>query len=593
MYFKIATSKGNKYLQLVESYRNESGQPRQRLIATIGNISKSSEQEVLRLCQSFLRALGVDHIAWLDDLIPEQSYDYGDVLPVIVLWQKLHLEAIIQQCLSKRVKIDVAKATLIMVANKFVDPPRKLGAWQWYERSVFKFAQEFKHLPAQDKGLLHTLYRSLDYLSDSKVAIEQELYYRLQSYGLDTELVLYDLTSSYVEGDEAELASPGYSRDQRPDRPQIVLGIVTSKQGLPFAHYVFAGNTGDNSTVREVIEDLKVRFGIKHCVLVGDRGLVWRINLDTIRGQEYDYIMGLRRHHSRLVRQLLPFMQHQPTAEVLEIKREQLADDKLSQQLSPQTRLIIGYNEVVRDQVRMHRHQRLQALAELLATLPQEGSLEVVSASNTKVLHYLRQQHLKRYFSVTMAPVEDGAGFRLVVERKQEVLDQEALIDGHYFIQTEVTDQKLTASEVLAAYKSLQKVEHIFRVLKNNIEIRPMYMRTEEHIRGHVMICFLTYLIECLLEQLLKETLADRSLAPLKIELNRVKLVPVKWCNSINSQEKMLYFVTAGNKEVQQFYSALKIKNYRHPERLYFSQQEDGSGNFFNQLSLFPLFSVS
>jgi len=122
MYFKIAKSKGNSYLQLVESYRNEEGKPRQRLIANLCNISKCSEQQVLKLCQSFLRALSVEQIVFLDDLTPRESYDYGDVLPVVAVWQQLRLSEIINRCISNRVKIDVAKATLIMVANKFVDP---------------------------------------------------------------------------------------------------------------------------------------------------------------------------------------------------------------------------------------------------------------------------------------------------------------------------------------------------------------------------------------------------------------------------------------------------------------------------------------
>ena len=191
MYFKIANSKGNKYLQLVESYRNELGKPRQRLIANLCNISKRSDEEILKLCQSFLRALGVEKIVFLDDLTAEESYDYGDVLPVVAVWQQLKLGKIIDRCVSKRVKIDTDKASLIMVTNKFVDPQSKFGAWLWYDRSVFKFSQEFEHLPPKDKGLLHTLYRTLDYLADSKQTIEKELYYELQCYGLDAELVLY------------------------------------------------------------------------------------------------------------------------------------------------------------------------------------------------------------------------------------------------------------------------------------------------------------------------------------------------------------------------------------------------------------------
>ena len=123
-------------------------------------------------------------------------------------------------------------ATLIMVVNKFVDHQSKLGARRWYDRSVFRFAREFEHLKPTGKRLLHTIYRSLDYLTRNKEAIEETLYYHLQCYGLGTDLVLYDVASSYFEGEHAELAAYGYSRDHRPYRAQIVIGVLPSKQGI-------------------------------------------------------------------------------------------------------------------------------------------------------------------------------------------------------------------------------------------------------------------------------------------------------------------------------------------------------------------------
>lgn len=592
MYFKISNSKGNKYLQLVESYRNAQGKPRQRLVANLCNVSNRSDEEILKLCESFLRALGVEKIAFLEDLTPEASYDYGDVLPVIALWQKLKLEPIIEQCLSERVQIDVAKATLIMVANKFVDPQSKLGAWLWYDRSVFSFAQEFEHLPAKSKGLLQSLYRSLDYLTDCKIDLEKQLYYQLQCYGMDTELVLYDITSSYFEGDEAELAEYGYSRDHRRDRPQIVIGVVTSKEGIPFAHYVFKGNTADKNTVREVLADIKKRFGITHCIFVGDRGMVSRINLDTIKGHEYDYIMGIRRHNSRLVRQLLPFIQKNPKQNVLEIKPEQLVDEKLKQEFSAQTRFVIGFNEAVRDQVRQNRANKFHDFEAFVCELAVEDVLEKVSNSKTKIISYLKSKKIRRFFDVSIEETDTSGRYRLVVAPKPKIIEQEKLIDGHFFIQTEVNAQELDSDEVVMAYKSLQKVERIFRVLKNNIELRPIYVRKAKRIRGHVFICFLTYLIECLLERTLSECLPGWSLEQMKRELARIKLIPVKLSNRILRNERKLYFVSGGGNDIQKFYCALNIINFRHPQKLHFKKGKC-TGNFSNQLSLFPIFSMN
>ena len=592
MYFKIASSKDNKYLQLVESYRNEEGKPRQRLLANLCNISKCSDEEILKLCQSFLKTLGVDKIVFLDDLAAQESYDYGDVLPVVAIWQQLRLGEILDHCVSNRVKIDVAKAALIMVANKFVDPQSKLGAWLWYDRSVFKFSEEFKHLPAKDKGLLQSLYRTLDYLTDSKNEIEKELYFQLQCYGLETELVLYDITSSYFEGEDAEIGAYGYSRDHRPDRPQIVIGVVTSKEGIPFAHYVFEGNKVDKTTVKEVVDDLKERFGITHCIFVGDRGMVTRINLETIKDHEYDYIMGIRRHNSRIVRELLPFIKEKPTDEILEIRQEQLKDKKLLKNFTTKTRFVIGFNEFVQQKVRKTRESKFSQFKAFLEELAVEGELDVVSKNMSKINAYLKQKKLKRYYCVSLQQKDDSDQFCLVLDEKSDIIEEEKLIDGHFFIQTEVKEQTLTGKEVISSYKSLQKVERIFKVLKNNIELRPIYVRKDRRIKGHVFICFLTYLIECILERTLNEHLSEYTLERMKTELARIKLVPVKLSNRITSKKNMLYFITGGNNDIQKFYSALKIINFRHPENLYFKNNRECTGNFSDQLSLFPIFSI-
>ena len=592
MYFKIASSKDNKYLQLVESYRNEEGKPRQRLLANLCNISKYSDEEILKLCQSFLKTLGVDKIVFLDDLAAQESYDYGDVLPVVAIWQQLRLGEILDHCVSNRVKIDVAKAALIMVANKFVDPQSKLGAWLWYDRSVFKFSEEFKHLPAKDKGLLQSLYRTLDYLTDSKNEIEKELYFQLQCYGLETELVLYDITSSYFEGEDAEIGAYGYSRDHRPDRPQIVIGVVTSKEGIPFAHYVFEGNKVDKTTVKEVVDDLKERFGITHCIFVGDRGMVTRINLETIKDHEYDYIMGIRRHNSRIVRELLPFIKEKPTDEILEIRQEQLKDKKLIKNFTTKTRFVIGFNEFVQQKVRKTRESKFSQFKAFLEELAVEGELDVVSKNMSKINAYLKQKKLKRYYCVSLQQKDDSDQFCLVLDEKSDIIEEEKLIDGHFFIQTEVKEQTLTGKEVISSYKSLQKVERIFKVLKNNIELRPIYVRKDRRIKGHVFICFLTYLIECILERTLNEHLSEYTLERMKTELARIKLVPVKLSNRITSKKNMLYFITGGNNDIQKFYSALKIINFRHPENLYFKNNRECTGNFSDQLSLFPIFST-
>jgi len=613
MFFRRVNSKGNQYLQLVESYRNERGIPSHRVRANLGNISVMSDTEIDKLCESFLRTLGTERVAFLEDLDPEQALDYGDVLPVLAIWHKLHLNQIIRRTLSPRIKIDVAKVAQVLTVNKFVDPQSKLGAYRWYDRSLFARLAEFANFPQAGKERLHTFYRTLDYLALHKTAIERELYYELKAYGVANELVLYDITSSYFEGSQAELGHHGYSRDHRPDLLQIVIGLVVSGSGIPFAHHVFDGNTTDKTTVKKVIADLEQRFGIRYCIFVGDRGMFSRVNIEDIRGHEYDYIMGINKHHSKIVPALLPMLKVQHDAEIIEVRAKELMDEDMKSLYTENTRFVVGYNPVIAQAMHLHREQRIQQFEAFLKTLSLSGSAKEMAEIKTKLQNQLSQAALKRYFALELLPPTQEQGpHYLRVHKNMNFLEDEKFLDGRFFIQTEVKTEKLSAVQVVASYKSLQKVERVFRVIKNNIDLRPIYVRKANRIRGHVFICFLAYLCECLLEKTLKEVLsipesettsqmttADDnrieaqhkwSMKKIKEQLHAIKLIPIKISNRITANLKQWYLVTRIDPDIQRLYSALEIHNARRPEHLYFGRKKDGSNNFSDQLVLTALF---
>jgi transposase len=613
MFFRRVSSKGNHYLQLVESFRNERGNPTHRVRANLGNISAMSNGEIDKLCQSFLRTLGSERLAFLEDLDPEQALDYGDVLPVLALWNKLHLNQIIRRALSPKVKIDVAKVALVLTANKVVDPQSKLGAYRWYDRSLFARLAQFAHFPKAGKERLHIFYRTLDYLALRKAAIERELYYQLKAYGVANELVLYDITSSYFEGSQAEMGRHGYSRDHRPDLRQIVIGLVVSGSGIPFAHHVFDGNTSDKTTVKKVIDDLERRFGIRYCIFVGDRGMFSRVSVKDIRGHEYDYIMGINKHHSKIVQALLPLIKAQPQAEAMEVRTSELVDKKLKSLYTENTRFIVGYNPLIAQAVGSHREQQLQEFEAFLKTLSLSGSAKEMAEFKTKIQNHLSQAALKRYFALELlSPTHEQEPYQLRVHKKTTVLEDEKFLDGRFFMQTEVKTEKLDAMQVVAFYKSLQKVERVFRVMKNSIDLRPIYVRKANRIRGHVFICFLAYLCECLLEKTLKEVLLipqsettaqmttaednrveaqqKWSLKKVKEQLHVIKLIPIKISNRITANLKHWYLVTSIDPDIQRLYSALEIHNARRPEQLHFGRKNNSSNNFSDQLALTALF---
>ena len=591
MFFRVTRSKGNSYLQALHSYRDEKGVPRHKVIASIANVTKCSDEEINRLIHSFLRALKVDSFVHKDQLEAGQAYDYGDVLPVVALWEKLSLSEIIAASVSERVSIDVAKAALVLVANKVVDPESKLGAYRWFGHSVFAKASAFQDdFPGQGELLLHTLYRSLDYLSRAQRAIENKLYWHLESYGSGSQLVFYDVTSSYFEGSEAELAAYGYSRDHRPDRPQVVIGLLTNAEGIPFAHYVFEGNRIDKATVPGVLKDLKQRFGLQRCVFVGDRGMVSNVNLEKIRHYGFDYIVGLRRRQSRLIKALLPLVAEEPEAELLEFRADEALPSEVRSVFEPGTRIIVALNREVQRATREHREARLAEFERFLQNRPLEGDLKTVSATQKAVLEFLGTKHLKRFFDPELQ-AENGH-YRLVIKRRDDRLREEELLDGRFFLQTEVAGNDLQAEKVVDAYKGLQQVERAFRVLKDTIELRPIYVRKASRIRGHIMVCFLAYLMETLLDRLVREINPEMSWQLLKTELARVKLVPIRWSGISSKKKHEILVATSFSATARELYKRLGIRNARNPESLGLVGPKR-SYNSSKQLSLFPEFSIT
>ena len=253
--FRTSTSNDNTYLQFVTSYRNEKGQPATRVLAGLGNITKMSEEQIERFTASYIRATGMEKRFGRVDFEAGKGYHYGSILPVIALWHQLGLEQIIDYAVSAKVAISVSRIALIQTANRFSEPGSKLACFRWYYRSLFSQMKNFVNFPEDEDEELHTYYRALDYLCEAKEDIEKQLYYRLLGYGLDNSLILYDITSTYFEGEQAEIGKQGFSRDRRGDLDQIVVGLVMSRDGIPIAHHVFEGNRLDKTKRGRAIND--------------------------------------------------------------------------------------------------------------------------------------------------------------------------------------------------------------------------------------------------------------------------------------------------------------------------------------------------
>lgn len=596
-YFRQSTSKSNTYLQLVESYRNQKGQSTKRVLAGIGNITKMSEEKIERLTLSFIRAAGMEKKFQKYDFEVGKGYHYGTLLPAIAIWHQLGMEEIINKCVPKKVAIPVSRIALIQTANRFSDPGSKLACFRWYYLSLFSQMKNFVNFPADEDERLHTFYRALDYLCRAKKQIERELYYRLLEYGIDNSLILYDITSTYFEGTHAQLGKKGYSRDKRSDLEQIVVGIVMSRDGIPIAHHVFEGNRLDKTTVKEVVDDLKARFRIESAIFVGDRGMITFKNIESIKENHYEYILGLQRRNRKVIEHLLGKVMEDPDEPIQEFGYAELSVD-LQKSYPEDIRFVVCYNEEVAQATRKTRDRNRTLFQELRSKVEQVGDLKAIKKSNDRLKLFLSQKHMTRFYQVDIEKEEQGGDvYRLKVEEKKDIIQREEYLDGRYFLQTEVS-KEIEKEEIDTSYKSLQVVERAFRMAKHEIDIRPIYVQKETRIRGHVMISYFALLIERLIDKKLKDVFPDAygeegkwvrkvkrngeeplTMMTLYEELDTVRLIPLKLKYGDNEKGENTYICTKIENNVKKFLSALGVKNAMNPVKLSFRRNKNRTDN--------------
>jgi len=631
--FRTTTTGRNIYLQYVKSYRNKKGQPATKVLANLGNISNMPEDEIEKLTKSFIRVIGVEDKFKINNFTVGKAYHYGTCLPAIAFWYQLGLDRIIDESLPLRVKIPVSRISLIQVANRFSDPGSKLACHRWYERSMFSQLKSFVNFPDTEDEKLHYYYRSLDYLCSLKDEIERSLYYRLKCYNLDNSLILYDITSVYFEGDEVSIAEKGHTRDHRPDADQIVIGLVMSRDGIPIAHHIFEGNRVDKSTVDEVIEDLLNRFSIRDIIFVGDRGMMTVDNIESVKRSGNNYIMGLQKRNRRIVKYLMPLvLKAGKSSRIQEFSYYEDLSEELKREYSEKVRFIACYNK---DMAKMNSYTREKNIAnfeKLVESLKLEGKLSDIKDTHHSLKSFLSKYHMTKFYKILLEKIDtkdykgDEERYTIRIVKSNRAIEYEESIDGRYFIQTEVEASELSKELVEDSYKSLQKVERAFSVLKNEFDIRPVFVRRETRIRGHVMICYLSLLIEVLLEKKLKELYPahiglltpDHTIRPdgsydlngspkmedsrhrkelikkskrdanealtmttLMEELDTVRLVPLYFDKSKNPR----YISTMIENNVKKLLSSLGIRNAIHPEDLRISKTKEIKN--VNQLKLF------
>jgi transposase len=294
-----------EYLVLSQSFRTPSGQSTTKDIANLGNVSAYDKQTVQNLIDGLIRLFEIEKYGLAEQVEILESFEYGSIILWRALWNRMGLSKVIHDSIHRkenRITIEVSKYVEMMVINRCMNPLSKLGASRWRKTTCYAVMKEYAELP----GEVEYFYRSMDYLLKEKDAIEKAVFQKLRNlFSINVRLTFYDITSTFFYTDSCPLAFHGMSRDKRPDKKQIVIGVVTSYEGYPLKHYVFEGNTKDETTVGEVVQSLKREFNIEETTFVGDRGMITRLNLQRIEDEQFDYIMGVKHRQNEMAPMVL------------------------------------------------------------------------------------------------------------------------------------------------------------------------------------------------------------------------------------------------------------------------------------------------
>jgi len=540
MYLMTAKSSSRgrsyEYVRLCESvWKN--GRSTRRIVATLGRTDQLEPhlERLFELCRG--------HQPDAAQPTPLRSLRYGPFLALRCLWQELGLPQLLGP-LSDRV--------LVLVANRLTAPGSEHALADWLRSYFACDSQGRRFVPAYRSDAerqasktprvrvqafqLQRWYRTLDALLPLKERLEEQLFERFRHlFAPNCDLVFYDLTSTYFEGlGPGPLARRGYSRDQRPDAPQVLVGVAMV-DGLPVSHTVFEGNRRDATTVPEVIADLRRRFGLGRFVFVGDRGMKSEASLTALESDGLGYLMAVQGRRNPRMEEALGRLQEGAWQACEESDGSAKQNGSRVQEVTADgetVRRLVVYSperEQHERQLRQAQQEKVRQRLERLAERVAAGEF----ARKAEREHKARQEQPAagqgEPQSGRRVPVQDGAaaligdaaGRILARDNGQRYYDwrlredgqleywenatcaAEKRREGHWLLETE--EQGLSAVEAVRSYQDLWRVEAAFRSLKDVLELRPVWHRAEERVRAHVLVAALALACDRVLQRKLRQ----------------------------------------------------------------------------------------
>jgi transposase len=519
-FLRIDKKDGEQYMRIVSSKR-KAGKPTHETIYNLGKVSDYTPDQLKRFGTKFYELGGGDPRELLEGQIEEKGrYNYGYYQLFRKIFANYKLDVLFKRLsLKHKLEIDLINAAMLMLLERLHSPCSKLQ----------NYIHQEEYLGIEPLAL-HQLYRTLDYLAKYQDQIQQYIYQPARDlFNNSLDVVFYDVTTFYFESEierEHELRQKGFSKDGKIGNTQILFGLLIDKNKQPIGYRIYKGDTFEGHTFEKAILQLKEQYQIKNIILVADRGMLSRNNIQTTEVHQFEYIIGekLKTLPQPIQSGLIEEANYKDTwtynlnGEIIRIKYHTIEYEG--------RKIICTYSERRAKKDREDREERVEKARNLL-----------------KHPHQLKRK-IRHYFIQST----DGANYML----DEEKIKRSERYDGYLAIATNA--KELSTEAVLDNYRHLYQIEHSFRTFKTHLETRPMFHWTDKRIEGHICLCYIAYALLTHVQNTLHKKGSKLSEAEIR------KAVDAMQVSLIKNKEEYFYLRSANKDHIDLLINRLGLK---------------------------------
>jgi len=491
MFIKLTTSKKSKYTKvyLVEGYRDENGKSKQRTIKKYGNLEalKLKDPNILDKLKAEARNMKKNEVIVTHNLLKSNSKQEKDKNYGYFFLDSIYKNLAITEFLESynfetKFKYDLDEILKLLTFSRILNPMSKKATVENQDAYFEEFNVDLK-----------SVYKSLSNCAEMKIDLQNHLNERVSAaYGRDASLVFYDVTNYYFETEiEDDLKKKGPSKEKK-STPIVGMGLLIDSNGLPIAYDLFPGNTHDSSTLIPFIENMRKQYSFGRVILTADKALNSGKNLAYLKSKNDGYIVSqkIRGMSKTFINEVLSEEGYacnaKGTFKIKSFLRDRETKDENGKNVILKEKVVCFWSKDYDDREKHKREKLEERIAAYL-----ESPAKLKSSNSYGIKKYLKLQNI----DTETGEIEDIEPY---VEFDQEKYNRDVSLDGYYAIVS--SELNLSNEDIIKKYRGLWKIEESFRVLKTDLEGRPVYVKTPDHVEGHFLICFIALLIGRILE---------------------------------------------------------------------------------------------